>query len=199
MTGLQGSGFTRTDRMARPPGSRKHAAWVLPVRKSCCLAVLAAVALFVVTVWLWPRLSKGTCPRFWDGSACWWRPSCRSSRCSASPPTIRSGFYASWADLFGRSTNRASSPTTRPGGGNQEVAGGHRVGQTSRVVRARRSAAGSRRWCSRAKSVPDRHPGVRVPAAGVLPAHTRSGVPRRPGAHRIPRHRRGPLRSCITR
>jgi glucan phosphoethanolaminetransferase (alkaline phosphatase superfamily) len=42
--------------MGRPPG-RKHDMG-LTSKKVLLLAVLIAVALFVLTIWLWPRLSK---------------------------------------------------------------------------------------------------------------------------------------------
>lgn len=79
------------------------------------LAVLAAVALFAVTVWFWPRLARRG-----------WRPV--SGRIGLLLATQLSlfvsvglaanhayGFYASWADLFGRETGQGVVVDHTPG------------------------------------------------------------------------------------
>ncbi|MGW7576829.1 alpha/beta hydrolase [Streptomyces sp. NPDC054765] len=74
----------------------------LTSKKVLLLAVLIAVALFILTVWLWPRLSKGN-----------WRAVLgRIGLLMATQLSLFAavglyannsfGFYASWADLFGQ-------------------------------------------------------------------------------------------------
>ncbi|MFF3542228.1 alpha/beta hydrolase [Streptomyces platensis] len=74
----------------------------LTSQKVLLLAVLVAVALFVLTIWLWPRLSKGN-----------WRAVLgRIGLLVATQLSLFAaiglyannsfGFYASWADLFGQ-------------------------------------------------------------------------------------------------
>ncbi|WP_411145782.1 alpha/beta hydrolase [Streptomyces sp. x-80] len=113
----------------------------LTSKKVLLLAVLLAVALFVLTIWLWPRLSKGN-----------WRAVLgRVGLLLATQLSLFAsiglfannsfGFYASWADLFGQEqqpgvvTNYESGPdgtklkmlgTERvsvPGGSRAEVGG----------------------------------------------------------------------------
>ncbi|KOG35417.1 alpha/beta hydrolase [Streptomyces resistomycificus] len=70
------------------------------------LAVLSAVLLFIGTVWLWPRLARGS----------WRAVSGRVGLLLATQLTLflavglaanqAFGFYASWADLFGRETDQ---------------------------------------------------------------------------------------------
>ncbi|MEU0208515.1 alpha/beta hydrolase-fold protein [Streptomyces canus] len=79
------------------------------------LAVLAAVALFAVTVWFWPRLARRG-----------WRPvSGRVGLLLAIQLSLfvsvglaanhAYGFYASWADLFGRETGQGVVVDHTPG------------------------------------------------------------------------------------
>ncbi|MEG3628418.1 alpha/beta hydrolase [Streptomyces poriticola] len=78
----------------------------LTSNKMLALAVLSAVLLFVGTVWLWPRLARRS-----------WRTVCgRVGLLFATQTALFAavglvanqsfGFYASWADLFGRETGQ---------------------------------------------------------------------------------------------
>ncbi|MFJ6729691.1 alpha/beta hydrolase [Streptomyces sp. NPDC091281] len=74
--------------------------------KVLLLAVLTAVLLFVGTVWQWPRLARLT----------WWTVIARVGLLLATQVTLFAaiglaanqafGFYASWADLFGKETGQ---------------------------------------------------------------------------------------------
>ncbi|MFJ7047059.1 alpha/beta hydrolase [Streptomyces sp. NPDC101112] len=120
------------------------------------LAVTSAVLLFVGTVWLWPRLARRG-----------WRPVCgRIGVLLATQVVVFAaigltanqafGFYASWADLFGRDTAQGvvvdhddaetggplrvldTRPVNVTGGGRPEVGGQIQkveiVGRTSRIA-----------------------------------------------------------------
>ncbi|SPF04449.1 alpha/beta hydrolase [Streptomyces sp. MA5143a] len=120
------------------------------------LAVTSAVLLFVGTVWLWPRLARRG-----------WRPVCgRIGALLATQVAVFAaigltanqafGFYASWADLFGRETAQGvvvdhddaetggplrvlgTRPVSVKGGGGPEVGGQIQkveiVGRTSRIA-----------------------------------------------------------------
>ncbi|MCL6737888.1 alpha/beta hydrolase [Streptomyces neyagawaensis] len=120
------------------------------------LAVTSAVLLFVGTVWLWPRLARRG-----------WRPVCgRIGVLLATQVAVFAaigltanqafGFYASWADLFGRETGQGvvvdhddaetggplrvldTRPVNVTGGGRPEVGGQIQkveiVGRTSRIA-----------------------------------------------------------------
>ncbi|MGJ5825906.1 alpha/beta hydrolase [Streptomyces ossamyceticus] len=128
----------------------------LTSNKVLVLAVTSAVLLFVGTVWLWPRLARRG-----------WRPVCgRIGVLLATQVAVFAavgltanqafGFYASWADLFGRDTAQGvvvdhddaetggplrvldTRPVNVTGGGRPEVGGQIQkveiVGRTSRIA-----------------------------------------------------------------
>ncbi|MFF7266106.1 alpha/beta hydrolase [Streptomyces sp. NPDC008159] len=128
----------------------------LTSNKVLVLAVTAAVLLFVGTVWLWPRLARRG-----------WRPVCgRIGVLLATQVAVFAaigltanqafGFYASWADLFGRETAQGvvvdhddaetggplrvldTRPVNVTGGGRPAVGGQIQkveiVGRTSRIA-----------------------------------------------------------------
>ncbi|MFE9836447.1 alpha/beta hydrolase [Streptomyces sp. NPDC005551] len=88
----------------------------LTSNKVLVLAVVAAVLLFVGTVWLWPRLARHT----------WRAVSGRVGLLLATQVAVFSavglcanqafGFYASWADLFGRESGQGVVVDHGPGG-----------------------------------------------------------------------------------
>ncbi|MFD7815944.1 alpha/beta hydrolase [Streptomyces sp. NPDC059785] len=102
----------------------------LTSNKVLVLAVLCAVLLFVGTVWLWPRLARRT----------WRAVSGRVGLLLATQVAVFAsiglcanqafGFYASWADLFGRENGQGVVVDHTPGdadGGPLQVVGVRRV------------------------------------------------------------------------
>ncbi|WP_078969582.1 alpha/beta hydrolase [Streptomyces natalensis] len=101
----------------------------LTSKKVLLLAVLVAVALFVVTIWLWPRLSKGN-----------WRTVLgRIGLLLATQISLFAvvgliannsfGFYASWADLFGQeqAPGVVTNYQTGPNGTKLQMLGSERI------------------------------------------------------------------------
>ncbi|MDJ0343979.1 alpha/beta hydrolase-fold protein [Streptomyces sp. H10-C2] len=74
----------------------------LTSKKVLLLAVIAAVVLFAVTVWLWPRLAKRSIPAVLGriGMLLFTQFSMIAALGLAANYSF--GFYASWADLFGQ-------------------------------------------------------------------------------------------------
>ncbi|MEU6609347.1 alpha/beta hydrolase-fold protein [Streptomyces shenzhenensis] len=96
--------------------------------KVLALAVGSAVLLFAGTVWVWPRLARAT----------WRAVSGRIALLLATQVALFGslgiaanqafGFYAGWADLFGRETGQGVVVDhTGPGGGPLQVVGSGRV------------------------------------------------------------------------
>ncbi|GEJ99174.1 MULTISPECIES: esterase family protein [unclassified Streptomyces] len=89
----------------------------LTSNKVLALAVMLAVALFVATVWLWPRLARRS----------WRSVSGRVGLLLATQLALLAslgiganqvfGFYADWADLFGRQTEQGVVVDHTSGGG----------------------------------------------------------------------------------
>ncbi|MFF0855584.1 alpha/beta hydrolase [Streptomyces sp. NPDC003388] len=89
----------------------------LTSNKVLALAVMLAVALFVATVWLWPRLARRS----------WRSVSGRVGLLLATQLALLAslgiganqvfGFYADWADLFGRQTEQGIVVDHTSGGG----------------------------------------------------------------------------------
>ncbi|MGW4435993.1 alpha/beta hydrolase [Streptomyces sp. NPDC004596] len=89
----------------------------LTSNKVLALAVMLAAALFVATVWLWPRLARRS----------WQSVSGRVGLLLATQLTLLAslgiganqvfGFYADWADLFGRQTEQGVVVDHTSGGG----------------------------------------------------------------------------------
>ncbi|MFD8548696.1 alpha/beta hydrolase [Streptomyces sp. NPDC059649] len=101
----------------------------LTSKKVLLLAVLVAVALFILTVWLWPRLSKGN-----------WRAVLgRVGLLLATQLSLFAavglfannsfGFYASWADLFGQEQEPGvvTNYQTGPNGTKLQMLGTERI------------------------------------------------------------------------
>ncbi|MFD9206484.1 alpha/beta hydrolase [Streptomyces sioyaensis] len=101
----------------------------LTSKKVLLLAVLVAVALFVLTIWLWPRLSKGN-----------WRAVLgRVGLLLATQLAVFAsiglyannsfGFYASWADLFGQEQEPGvvTNYQTGPNGTKLQMLGTERI------------------------------------------------------------------------
>ncbi len=146
----------------------------LTSKKVLLLAVVIAVALFILTIWLWPRLSKGN-----------WRAVIgRIGLLLATQISLFAsiglfannsfGFYASWADLFGQeqAPGVVTDYESGPNGTKLKMLGTQRVsvpgGSQPRGRRADRQGPGPRR------DVEDQQPGVCLPAAAVLPAGVRA-------------------------
>ncbi|WEB41172.1 alpha/beta hydrolase-fold protein [Streptomyces yunnanensis] len=88
----------------------------LTSKKVLLLAVLVAVALFVLTIWLWPRLSKGNWRAVLGRIGLLFATQLSLFAAIGLFANNTFGFYASWADLFGQEqepgvvTNYKSGP-----------------------------------------------------------------------------------------
>lgn len=74
----------------------------LTSKKVLLLAVIAAVVLFVATVWLWPRLSKRSVPAVLGRVGMMLFTQLSMIAALGLAANYSFGFYASWADLFGQ-------------------------------------------------------------------------------------------------
>ncbi|MFE7230587.1 alpha/beta hydrolase [Streptomyces sp. NPDC002405] len=70
--------------------------------KVLALAILCAVLLFVGTVWLWPRLARGTWRAVTGRVGILLATQVAIFACVGLAANQAFGFYASWADLFGQ-------------------------------------------------------------------------------------------------
>ncbi|MGW2893721.1 alpha/beta hydrolase [Streptomyces sp. NPDC001212] len=70
--------------------------------KVLVLAILCAVLLFVGTVWLWPRLARGTWRAVTGRVSILLATQVAIFACVGLAANQAFGFYASWADLFGQ-------------------------------------------------------------------------------------------------
>ncbi|KUL43008.1 alpha/beta hydrolase [Streptomyces regalis] len=99
----------------------------LTSNKVLALAVLAAIGLFVGTVWLWPRLAR----RGWrnvSGRVGLLLSTQLMLFAAVGLVTNQAfGFYASWADLFGQETDQGVVVDHTPTGGPLEVVDTRRV------------------------------------------------------------------------
>ncbi|MFF4607607.1 alpha/beta hydrolase [Streptomyces sp. NPDC001339] len=74
----------------------------LTSKKVLLLAVLVAVALFVLTIWLWPRLSKKSWRAVLGRVGLLLATQLSLFAAVGLAANLSFGFYASWADLFGQ-------------------------------------------------------------------------------------------------
>ncbi|MYU24492.1 alpha/beta hydrolase-fold protein [Streptomyces sp. SID8352] len=128
------------------------------------LAVLSGVLLFTGTVWLWPRLARQS----------WRTVGARVGLLFATQAAVFAavalvanqsfGFYASWADLFGRETGRGVVVDHSAGG----APSGVRVVDTRRVVPAGTGRPESGGQVQRVEIV-GRTTGITTPAYVYLP------------------------------
>ncbi|MEV0276843.1 alpha/beta hydrolase-fold protein [Streptomyces sp. NPDC050610] len=74
----------------------------LTSKKVLLLAVIAAVVLFALTIWLWPRLSKRSIPSVFARVGMLLATQITMIAALGLFANYSFGFYASWADLFGQ-------------------------------------------------------------------------------------------------
>ncbi|MFE7116427.1 alpha/beta hydrolase [Streptomyces sp. NPDC057654] len=74
----------------------------LTSKKVLLLAVIAAVVLFALTIWLWPRLSKRSVPSIFARVGMLLATQITMIAALGLFANYSFGFYASWADLFGQ-------------------------------------------------------------------------------------------------
>ncbi|MGW0818843.1 alpha/beta hydrolase [Streptomyces viridiviolaceus] len=93
------------------------------------LAVLSGVVLFVGTVWLWPRLARRSAPAVCGRVGLLLATQLALFAAVGLAVNQAFGFYASWADLFGRETGQGVvvDHTAGESGGPLEVVGTRRV------------------------------------------------------------------------
>lgn len=78
----------------------------LTSKKVLVLAVVAAVLLFVGTIWLWPRLARRSVPAVAGRVVLMLATQVMLFASVGLAANQAFGFYASWADLFGKETNQ---------------------------------------------------------------------------------------------
>ncbi|MFE0386570.1 alpha/beta hydrolase [Streptomyces bungoensis] len=109
----------------------------LTSNKVLALAVMCAVALFVATVWLWPRLARRGWRAVSGRVGLLLATQCLLFASLGIAANQAFGFYASWADLFGRETDQG---VVVDHSANGSTGGPLQVVSTSEVV----GASGSR-------------------------------------------------------
>jgi enterochelin esterase-like enzyme len=107
----------------------------LTSKKVLVLAVLAAVLLFVVTVWLWPRLARRSWVAVGGRVGILLATQTAIFACVGLAANQAFGFYASWADLLGRETGQGvvvDHTASGRAGGPLRVVGTQRVDTSDR-------------------------------------------------------------------
>jgi S-formylglutathione hydrolase FrmB len=102
----------------------------LTSNKMLALATLFAVLLFVGTVWLWPRLARRTWGAVGGRVGLLLATQLALFACAGLAANQAFGFYASWADLFGREKGQGvvvEHSARGRGGGPLQVVGTQRV------------------------------------------------------------------------
>ncbi|MEU9156517.1 alpha/beta hydrolase-fold protein [Streptomyces sp. NPDC048417] len=109
--------------------------------KTLALAVLSALLLFIGTVWLWPRLARRNWRAVSGRVGLLLATQTALFACLGIAANQAFGFYASWADLFGRETDQGVVIDHAAGGGPLQVvatsrvhgAGGSRPGTAGQI------------------------------------------------------------------
>ncbi|MFF4398017.1 alpha/beta hydrolase [Streptomyces sp. NPDC001480] len=89
----------------------------LTSNKVLVMAIVLAVLLFVGTVWQWPRLARGGWRSVTGRVGLLLATQVAVFTCVGIAANQAFGFYASWADLFGRETAQGVVVNYAPGGG----------------------------------------------------------------------------------
>ncbi len=137
--------------------------------KVLALAILIAVVLFIGTVWLWPRLARQSWRAVSGRIGLLLSTQVALFACVGLAANQAFGFYASWADLFGKETGQGAGHRPRGGRHRRRPApGGLHLRRTGGERHAAADGRADPEGEHRGPQVPPGLAGVRVPAAGYF-------------------------------